>query len=123
MREYQTLGHMSEISYLEDSQDVESYYIPHFPVMRETSSTTPLRVVFNASQKTNNGISLNDTLLVGSQIQGDLVSILLRFRMFNYTLIGYIQKFFRQIKVNNNNVPYKKSGGEKTEKNQYTYTN
>lgn len=99
MREYEKLGHMTELSFEEDRQAEESYYIPHFPVIREDSTSTPLRVVFDASQNTTSGISLNDTLMTGPQIQNNLMSILLRFRLHNYVIAGDIHKFFRQVKV------------------------
>jgi hypothetical protein len=46
----------------------EPIYIPHHAVIRESSSTTKLRVVFNASCKTRNGTSINDHLLVGPKL-------------------------------------------------------
>jgi hypothetical protein len=44
------------------------------------STSTNLRVVFDASAKTSNNISLNDKLMVGPTIQKSLFSIILRFR-------------------------------------------
>ncbi|GFT01982.1 integrase catalytic domain-containing protein [Trichonephila clavipes] len=49
-------------------------------VLRLSSKTTRLRVVFNASAKTSSGLSLNDLLCKGGVIQEDLFSILIRFR-------------------------------------------
>lgn len=60
-----------------NSSDV--YYMPHHPVFKE-STTTKLRVVFNASQKTDNGKSLNEQLACGGKLQDDLFSLLLRWR-------------------------------------------
>ncbi|KYN27671.1 hypothetical protein ALC57_02931, partial [Trachymyrmex cornetzi] len=76
-------------------------YIPHHSVLRETSSTTKLRVVFNASCKTTNGTSLNDHLLVGPKLQQDLPVILLRWRQWRFVYAADIAKMFRQILVNN----------------------
>ncbi|CAH0551006.1 unnamed protein product [Brassicogethes aeneus] len=56
------------------------YYIPHQAVVKESSTTTKLRVVFVASCKTTNGISLNDCMLTGLRLQQDLLNILLRWR-------------------------------------------
>lgn len=102
MREYETLGHMSPI---EDT--TLGYFIPHFEVLRESEST-PLRVVFDASQKTNKGISLNEMLQVGPIIQDDLQSLLLRFRYFNYVLSGDIKQFFRQVEIHSPDRAYQK---------------
>ncbi len=43
----------------------DSYYLPMYGVFKETSSTTKLRVVFDASAKSSNGVSLNDILEPG----------------------------------------------------------
>ena len=98
MTQYGKLGHMTEIqdnSY----ENEEHYFIPHFAVVREQSESTPVRVVFNASQKTGSGVSLNDTMLTGPDIHNDLISIMLRFRTYPYALVGDISKFYRQIEV------------------------
>lgn len=73
------------------------YYLPHHGVVRESSTTTKLRVVFDASCKTANGINLNDTLLVGPTTQDDLFSILTRFRSHRIVLIADIEKMYRQV--------------------------
>ena len=49
-------------------------------VRKESSSTTKIRAVFDASAKTSTGISLNDTLLVGPTVHSSLIDVLLRFR-------------------------------------------
>ncbi|XP_029665481.1 uncharacterized protein LOC115236892 [Formica exsecta] len=60
--EYQRLGHMLPTPMPQD--DIEqTFYLPHHGVIRESSSTTRLRVVFNASSVTSNDTSLNDHLL------------------------------------------------------------
>jgi hypothetical protein len=51
MEEYIELGHMSKIN---DSCDVDvSNYIPHHPVFKPTSTSTKLKVVFDASARTS----------------------------------------------------------------------
>lgn len=97
MQQYEDLGHMTRNN-AELSQQ-ENYFIPHFEVLRESSSSTPLRVVFNASQPTDNGVALNDILHSGHIVQDDLLSILLRFRTYNYVIAGDIKQFFRQILI------------------------
>uniref|UniRef100_A0A1B0D852 DUF5641 domain-containing protein n=1 Tax=Phlebotomus papatasi TaxID=29031 RepID=A0A1B0D852_PHLPP len=82
MREYLRMGHMERVPAREVSvSPSESYYIPHMAVLRPSSTTTKLRVVFDASARTRpHKISLNDILAVGPTIQQDLVSLLLSFR-------------------------------------------
>ncbi|CAH2108854.1 unnamed protein product [Euphydryas editha] len=89
MSEYASLGHMSE-SHI--SLTNLPYFIPHHGVLRENSSTTKLRVVFNASAPTTSGISLNKIQMVGPNVQDDLTSILLRFRMHKYVLSADVEK-------------------------------
>ncbi|XP_011858863.1 PREDICTED: uncharacterized protein LOC105556386 [Vollenhovia emeryi] len=76
MREYHELGHMYQVHETPDSNNRIHYYLPHHAVFKHTSTTTKLRVVFDASCKTESGRSLNDALLVGPIIQQDLFSIL-----------------------------------------------
>lgn len=56
------------------------FYLPHRPVVKESSSTTKIRPVFDASAKGVNGVSLNDCLETGPCLLPSLVEIILRFR-------------------------------------------
>lgn len=51
-------------------------YLSRHEVLNEKSSTTKLRVVFNASQKSYGGKSPNGLLQVGPMIQTDLLRLL-----------------------------------------------
>ena len=95
MQEYIDLGHMSLCS----NEELEGYYLPHHAVMKASSATTKLRVVFDASAKTSNGLSLNDVLMNGPTIQDKLFEHLLRFRTYIYVLIADIEKMYRQILI------------------------
>lgn len=79
-RESTAMGHMS----LVERTTEPCYYIPHRAVVREESSTTAVRVVFNASSKSKGEISLNDGLMVGPQIQRELFDILISVRSYCY---------------------------------------
>ncbi|XP_050294296.1 uncharacterized protein LOC126734641 [Anthonomus grandis grandis] len=98
IQEYEKLGHMSKINSQEKTSD-PIYYLPHHAIEKLDSTTTKLRVVFDALSKTTTGISLNDILMVGPTVQSDLFSIILRFRKHNYVLSGDIAKMYRQILV------------------------
>ncbi|XP_037928993.1 uncharacterized protein LOC119663458 [Teleopsis dalmanni] len=103
MDEYEKLAHMSKIHI----EEITSHYlIPHHCVIRPTSSSTKLRVVFDASCKTNNGLSLNDILLTGPKIQSELFSILLRFRCPRFAFCTDIEKMYRQILIHPNDRKY-----------------
>lgn len=99
LKEYLLLNHMEMISETEVQQKRPHYYMPHHSVIKEDSSTTKLRVVFDASCRTNNGLSLNDCLLVGPRLQDDLVSILLRFRIHPVAVCADIEKMYRQVRM------------------------
>lgn len=101
--EYVTLGHGKYIPF--DSAQLsnyspQKYFLPHHCVLRESSATTKLRVVFDASMKTTTGVSLNDIMLKGFPVQPELFDILCRFRTFKYVLIADVQKMYRQILIN-----------------------
>ena len=99
--EYLNLNHMQEVEnpQLTDCEFAKHYFMPHHAVIRESSTTTKLRVVFNASSKTTSNLSLNDCLMVGPTIQQDLYSILMRFRKHLIGITGDITKMYRQILV------------------------
>ncbi|XP_011169784.3 uncharacterized protein LOC105202802 [Solenopsis invicta] len=106
LQEYLDLQHMREIRQDNVKWMVRpQYYLPHHCVIKESSITTKLRVVFDASAKGSNGISLNDALMSGPVVQQDLFSILLRFRSFKYVMTSDIAKMYRQIRLDENQVP------------------
>ncbi|XP_037809281.1 uncharacterized protein LOC119602029 [Lucilia sericata] len=81
MREYLNMGHMELIPKDEINRPAaEIYYLPHHAVLKDSSITTKLRVVFDGSSKTSNGKSLNDNILKGPILQQDLVAVILRYR-------------------------------------------
>ncbi|XP_044010185.1 uncharacterized protein LOC122853832 [Aphidius gifuensis] len=51
MNDYESQGHIIKASPVEDHS--RCYYLPHHSVIKESSTSTKLRVVFNGSQKTN----------------------------------------------------------------------
>lgn len=93
---YIQLGHMKPINE-ETTEESGVYYFPHHCVLKEDAKSTKLRVVFDGSCKTDSGLSLNDSMMVGPVVQEDLFSILLRFRTFKYVLVADITKMYRQI--------------------------
>ncbi|XP_075167569.1 uncharacterized protein LOC142239667 [Haematobia irritans] len=96
MNEYHTLGHMSPLPAIDVAH---CNFIPHHGVLKLDSSTTRLRVVFDASCATSNGKSLNDVLCVGPQLQDDIFSMLSRFRYHKYVMVADIAKMYRQVLV------------------------
>ncbi|XP_071576444.1 uncharacterized protein [Temnothorax nylanderi] len=99
MQDYLDSGHMELIKNPFPS-DGHIYYLPHHGVYKLDSTTTKLRVVFNASSRCPNGLSINDTLLSGPKLQQDLFAILLRFRAEPVALTADVKQMFRQIWIN-----------------------
>ncbi|XP_065089796.1 uncharacterized protein LOC135710986 [Ochlerotatus camptorhynchus] len=93
MAEYLSLGHMRRVQDSSKNQS-KGYYLP---VVKEASTTTKVRVVFDSSAKTSTGFSLNEALLVGPVVQDDLLSIIFRFRTFLVALVSDIAKMYRQV--------------------------
>ena len=98
MREYERLGHTQKLHGFPINGESNCYVIPHHAVFKDEK----IRVVFDASYKTELGISLNDILHTGPTIQNDLFSMLLSFRKHKYVLSCDMIKMFRQILVNEN---------------------
>lgn len=104
MREYLELGHMSQVS----GNRTPTYYLPHHAVERAESTTTKLRVVFNASSKTNSGFSLNDLMKRGPNLQQDLFDLITKWRQYQVGLTADVEKMFRQINLNEQDQQYQR---------------
>lgn len=75
------------------------HYIPHQPVITP-SRTTKLRIVYDASSKTDkHHLSFNDCLFRGPIDLPDLTGILMRFRLFLIAILSDIAKAFLQISL------------------------
>lgn len=98
IKEYILLGHMTENN-KRLPQNKHQYFLPHHCVLRESSATTKLRVVFDASAKSTSGKSFNDIQMVGPTVQDDVFSILLRFRQHRYVVTADVEKMFRAVLV------------------------
>ncbi|XP_071577990.1 uncharacterized protein [Temnothorax nylanderi] len=98
MRQYEELGHMTPVA-PEDKTKSRVSYLPHHGVMREASTSTKLRVVFNGSTSLPSGDSLNKCLRVGPNLLPNLADVLLRWRRWRYVLATDMEKMYRQILV------------------------
>lgn len=82
-----------------DKPLANSFYIPHHPVFKN-SATTKMRIVYNASQRTSNGMSLNEQLAIGKMTQATIFELLLRWRTYKIAVVADIEKMYLQIKLN-----------------------
>ena len=81
------------------NQPIEGHYMPHHAVFKK-SATTPLRIVFNASSRPNEGKSLNDHLLMtGPSLTAKLHEILIQFCQGTHAVTADISKAFHRIIV------------------------
>ncbi|XP_070068132.1 uncharacterized protein [Drosophila takahashii] len=105
IQEYLDLNHMREVPPTHDSA---CYYLPHHAVLKPESTTIKLRVVFNASSPSDNGVSLNDILHAGPVLQSDLTIQILKWRYFRFVYSADIKKMYRQIWVDPNQTAFQR---------------
>ena len=93
IQDYLDKGHMSRV----EGEPSKGYFLPHHAVLKLSSTTTKVRVVFDASAKTDKGYSLNQTLFTGPLIQPKLFLHLLYIRIPRYIVMADIEQMYRQI--------------------------
>ncbi|XP_036346660.1 uncharacterized protein LOC118755979, partial [Rhagoletis pomonella] len=108
LKEYIELNHMCPVRKTAQQPAHRPYYLPHHAVVKPDSITTKVRVVFNASCPTSNGVSLNDILYPGPILQADLVCLLLKWRLFKYVFNADIEKMYRQIMLHQEHTPFQR---------------
>ena len=77
-----------------------TFYMQHKPVIREDTTTTKVRMVFDASARPHPlANSINDCMYTGPPLQPLLWDIMIRTRMSTHILLADIQKAFLQIGI------------------------
>lgn len=97
--------YMVEVKDSSPVASLQTVCILHYVAIRKRSTTSHLRVVFNASSKTGSSKSLNDRLLIGPNLQTDLAAVILRCHRCRY-FIAHIAKIYRQTFVDFKDVDY-----------------
>ena len=77
------------------------HYLPHHAVVHYDKDTTKVRVVYDASAKSN-GPSVNDCLHVGPKFNQKINELLFRFQSYPVALVADIEKAFLMISVDPN---------------------
>ncbi|XP_060783164.1 uncharacterized protein LOC132890373 [Neoarius graeffei] len=72
------------------------WYISHLIAPNPHSVSTPVRLVWNSSQKYS-GLSLNDILIKGPDVLNPIRGVLLRFRTGVFTALGDIRKMYNSV--------------------------
>ena len=104
-RKLQDLGYVDFLDNLSEERRksiLESairYFIPWRVVWNEKSVTTAVRLVFDASQKTSSGVSLNDLLAKGAKVINSLIQILIRWKTKRYAFHTDITKMYNAVKL------------------------
>ena len=97
LNEQSNLGIIEECQYNES--EINTYYMPHRPIIRQDKSTTKIRIVFDASSKDKNEKSLNECLFSGPNLNPNILDIILRFRLHQIAFVSDIERAFLQIQV------------------------
>ena len=100
IQEYTDLNHAEPVpdqDKLKNPQEV--YYMLIHVVYKNTSTTTKVWDVFDASAKTASGITFNDTLMVGPTVYPQLVNVLMKFRIHTLSSLLTSQKCFRPLNL------------------------
>ena len=98
IREQETLGIIERVEDPESSTGGRIHYLPHHAIVKNNNMTTKVRVVFDASVKSN-GPSLNECLHIGPRFNQKILDILLKFRVHKVALTGDIEKAFLMVSV------------------------
>ncbi|XP_021964265.1 uncharacterized protein LOC110859612 [Folsomia candida] len=96
------------IEQVQEDDSKDSHYLPHRPVFKLESLTTPVRPVFDASCRVGKYPSLNQCLEKGPNMLELIPSILLRFREKKVAAISDIRKAFQMVGVKEEDRNYQK---------------
>ena len=80
------------------SEHIKGHYLPYHHVDKE-STTTPIRIVFDASSKKPGELSLNDCLHTGPSLTTRLFESLLAFRANPFVVMSDVSKAFLRIGI------------------------
>ncbi|XP_062710030.1 uncharacterized protein LOC134288640 [Aedes albopictus] len=104
INEYISLGHCVKVK----DNGSTGFFLPHHAILKPSSSSTKLRVVFDASARSDTNVSLNDVLMNGPTIQDTLAAIVLRSRKYKFLFSADVIKMFRQVRVDDRDTSFQK---------------
>ena len=73
-------------------------YLSYFPVMREASASTPIRIVYDAAAECQ-GVCLNDFIAAGPNVTNTVVSSLIKYRLNKVAFAADIKEMFHQVQL------------------------
>ncbi|CAB0039804.1 unnamed protein product [Trichogramma brassicae] len=81
-------------------QDYRShYFLPHHAVVKDSSTTTRVRPVFNASARNAAGHSLNEHLMTGPNLLPQLILVLAHWRCYPVAFVADVSKMYLQVRI------------------------
>ena len=108
LKEYDSIISTQEKEGIIESENIdehkpagEVHYIPHREVVREDKDTSKLRIVYDASAKQGESLSLNDMLETGPSLLPKMFDILIQFRSYQYDIASDNAKTFMGPEVRN----------------------
>ncbi|CAB0031154.1 unnamed protein product [Trichogramma brassicae] len=75
------------------------YFLPHHAVVKESSTTTRVRPVFNASARNASGQLLNEHLMTGPNLLPQLVLVLAHWRCYPIAFVADVSKMYLQVRL------------------------
>ncbi|UYV60592.1 hypothetical protein LAZ67_1001615 [Cordylochernes scorpioides] len=96
-RDWLTEGLIERVE--ENPLERRGYYLPHRPVYKMESKTTPIRPVFDASCLGHNGLSLNQCLEKGPNLLERIPEMMIRFRESKFGVTADIRKAFQMVAI------------------------
>lgn len=108
IQDYIQQNQLQEIVNEKELNDHRAYFLPHHAVGRTNVLTTKVRVVFDASSKSENNMSLNQVLHIGPHIQKDLWSQLLQLQTYKYAFSADITQMNRQFQIHPDNEKFQR---------------
>ncbi|UYV77574.1 hypothetical protein LAZ67_15001604, partial [Cordylochernes scorpioides] len=96
-RDWLTEGLIERVE--ENPLERRGYYLPHRPVYKMESKTTPKRPVFDASCLGHNGLSLNQCLEKGPNLLERIPEMMIRFRENKFGVTADIRKAFQMVAI------------------------
>ncbi|XP_059062822.1 uncharacterized protein LOC131855564 [Achroia grisella] len=106
IQDYIDKGYLSIVK--NPTYDSEHYYIPHRAVYRPDKQTSKTRIVLNAGCKTTSGLSLNDILYTGCNLQTNIFDLLMNLRMFAIGVTADIERMYFCIKLTFDHQPFQR---------------
>ena len=94
---YLDLGHAEPVPSAQLTQP--NFYLPMHSVVKQSSTSTKLRVVFDGSAVSSTGVSLNQSLLVGPTLHPTLGNILIKFRSYPVALSADVSKMYHEVEL------------------------